>query len=75
MFEDEDDVDETLPEARFDAYSMLVIGARLVSDVHDAFGSALMRFHNVLAMHANYRLGRREFAASVGADVEALTRG
>lgn len=74
MFDDDDEAPPT-PAIRFDPFDFVVIAARLASDVHDAFGGALALLHNRLAMHSHWRLQRREFAAVVGKEIEAMAHG
>lgn len=77
MFDDDGDeeVQEVTPAVRFDPFDFVVITVRLASDVHDAFGGALVNLHNRLAMHSHWRLKRREFAAVVGKEIEAMANG
>lgn len=75
MFDDDEDAADTPPTTeRWDAFALVPIALQLVSEVHDAFGFALMALYNRSAMHANYRQDRRKFAASVGEQIEAMTK-
>ena len=74
MYEDDDEpeVEERQPAAQFDPLGLLIIGLRFASGVHDVVSDALNEISDRVAMHVNWKIERRAFAASAGREIEAL---
>lgn len=71
---DDDDLDAA-PAVNFDPFGLVIIGLRLVYDVHSSFTFALESLHDRAASHANWRRARKDWASVAGAEIEAMTSG
>lgn len=60
---------------RFDWFDLVVIGAQFWCGVARAAAEAAHSTETLVAAHANWRAQRRHWAANIGQEIEAMSRG